>query len=131
MTDMLSIADLSGFSRDDLEVFLEEISKNEIVRTSGRGFSSWTHNVLMTTIKEMYPVRTPEDDAEALNALRCEKINYYRERAIPEWGTFCDGKLVLKSGTEVDGWSYDRDTQPGSFVRIANQVRADRGIPFV
>lgn len=117
---MSSVANLSGFSEIDLVALLQQMVKGDTM-TNISGHSQQVLS-MMTMMHAMQKSPKPEDDVEALNAIRRGRIDYFRSRAI---------KTELKAEPEVDGWLYDRDTEVGSFVRIVNRVRAERNIPLV
>lgn len=117
---MSSVANLSGFSEIDLVALLQQMVKGDTA-TNIAGHSQQVLS-MMTMMHAMQKASNPENDVEALNAIRRGRIDYFRSRAI---------KTELRADPAVDGWLYDRDTQVGSFVRIANRVRAERNIPLV
>ncbi len=116
---MTSVANLSNFSEIDLVALLQQLVKGDTV-TNIAGYSQRVLS-MMTMIHLMQKAIKPEDDDEALDEIRHGYIDYFRGRAI---------KTKLKAEPVVDGCNYDRDTEVGSFVRIANRVRAERNIPL-
>lgn len=117
---MSSVANLSGFSEIDLVVLLQRMAKGDTPEIIARN----SHNRLMASmhLHFLLPVPAPEKDFAALTAIRRGKIFYYDS---------CSINTELKAVSEVDGRLYDRDTQVGAFVRIANRVRVERNIPLV
>ena len=117
---MESVANLSGFSEIDLVALLQQLVRGDTA-TNIAGHSQQVLS-MMTMMHSMQKWPNPEDDYVALAEIRRGRIDYFRSRAI---------KTELKADPAVDGRLYDRDTQVGSFVRIANRVRAERNIPLV
>ena len=115
----MSIADLSGFSETDLVVLLQDLVRGD-VPTNIKGVPQKTLDMMTLLHAVAPPQPAPERDVAALEAVRRGHVDYFRSRAI---------KTHLVPEKEVDGRLYDRDTAPGSFVRIADAVRAARNIP--
>ena len=111
-----STANLSGFKDNDLVAFLQSLVKGDCLINASCGFSPRMIE-MMTWNLHNTPQPNVEEDKEAYEAIM-RPIDYFRSRAI---------KTTLVDGI-VDGRLYDRDTEEGSFVRIANRIREDRSI---
>ena len=114
----MSVADLSGWGKDDLVALLQRLVVGPpdygAMEVLARARTPAAIILAMGACHDQLP---PEEDEEAQAAVE-KSIDYFRGRAI---------KMRLMAGV-VNGRWYDRVTAPGAFCALVAQVKKERGL---